>query len=265
MTTSSSGDTSASVAVEQIQESVRLSSRRTAALETDHLREKERADVRHARNMEELAAIRAMQAETARQIEETALQMKETDRCMAQQKKEADRRMAETDRLFKETALQMKETDRRMAETDRRLKKAEDLFTTQWGRLMESLVAGDLVPLLQARGIDVRKTHRRSEGRLNGEHYEFDILAVSGEEVVVVEVKTTLRPEDVTRFLTKLGRFKEWFSSYRDHRLFGAVAFLEADSNVIRQAERRGLFVIRATGSSASILNPPDFKPRVFP
>ncbi len=219
MTTSSSGDTSASAAVAEIQESVRLSSRRTAALETDHLREKERADVRHARNMEELAAIRAMQAETA---------------------------------------LQMKETDRR-------LKKAEDLFTTQWGRLMESLVDGDLVPLLQARGIDVHETNRRTRGRRNGEHYEFDILAVNGEEVVVVEVKTTLRPEDVTRFLAKLGRFKEWSSSYRDRRLFGAVAFLEADSNVIRQAERRGLFVIRATGSSASILNPPDFTPRVFP
>ncbi len=233
MTTSSSGDVSASAAVAEIQESVRLSSRRTAALEADHLREKERADARHARNMEEIAAIRAMQAETA-------LQMKETDRRMA------------------ETAQQMKETDRR-------LKKAEDLFTTQWGRLMESLVDGDLVPLLQARGIDVHETHRRTSGRLNGEHYEFDILAVNGEEVVVVEVKTTLRPEDVTRFLAKLGRFKEWSSSYRDHRVFGAVAFLEADSNVIRQAERRGLFVIRATGSSASILNPPDFKPRVFP
>ncbi len=258
MTTSSSGDTSASAAVEQIQESVRLSSRRTAALETDHLREKERADARHARNMEELAAIRAMQAETALQMKETDRRMAETDRCMAQQKKEADRRMAETDRLFKETALQMKETDRR-------LKKAEDLFTTQWGRLMESLVDGDLVPLLQARGIDVHETNRRTRGRRNGEHYEFDILAVNGEEVVVVEVKTTLRPEDVTRFLAKLGRFKEWSSSYRDCRLFGAVAFLEAESNVIRQAERRGLFVIRATGSSASILNPPDFRPRVFP
>ena len=53
---------------------------------------------------------------------------------------------------------------------------------------------GDLVPLLQARGITVRYTH-------NGEHYEFDILAENGEEVVVVEVKTTLRAEDVSQFL----------------------------------------------------------------
>ena len=81
------------------------------------------------------------------------------------------------------------------------MKKLAGLFTSQWGALMESLVEGDLVPLLQARGITVRYTHTRMRGRRNGEHYEFDILAENGEEVVVVEVKTTLRAEDVAQFL----------------------------------------------------------------
>ena len=31
-----------------------------------------------------------------------------------------------------------------------------------------------------------------------------------------------------------------------------------------RYAERQGLYVIRATGSSASITNPRDFRPRTF-
>ncbi len=43
--------------------------------------------------------------------------------------------MAELKEQSKQTERQMRETDRRMQETDRRLKKAEDLFTTQWGRL----------------------------------------------------------------------------------------------------------------------------------
>ncbi|MYA07019.1 MAG: hypothetical protein F4060_07520 [Holophagales bacterium] len=110
-------------------------------------------------------------------------------------------------RILRENAEQMKEhraeADRQttelkkqMADTDRRLRKAEGLFTTQWGKLLESLVEGDLVPLLRQR--------------------------------------------------------------------YGAVAYLDADDSVIKHAERRGLFVIRATGNSASILNQPDFKPRVF-
>ena len=44
-----------------------------------------------------------------------------------------------------------------MRETDRRLKfdKLDKLFTTQWGALIESLVEGDLVALLQKRNIAV--------------------------------------------------------------------------------------------------------------
>ncbi len=52
---------------------------------------------------------------------------------------------------------------------------------------MESLVEGGLVELLKDRGISADKTMTRvrphKEERMN---YEFDILAVNGDEVVVV-------------------------------------------------------------------------------
>ena len=169
-----------------------------------------------------------------------------------------------TDEQIQETARSMKETDRQMRETDRRLQKAEDLFTTQWGKLMESLVSGDLVRLLDGRGIGVQRLAQRTLERRGGESYEVDILAVNGEEIVVVEVKTTLRPEDVRRFRSKLGRFKEWWSEYRDRKVYGAMAFLQAADGVALHAERQGFFVIRATGDSASIVNAEDFEPRVF-
>ena len=144
------------------------------------------------------------------------------------------------------------------------MKKLAGLFTSQWGALMESLVEGDLVPLLQARGITVRYTHTRMRGRRNGEHYEFDILAENGEEVVVVEVKTTLRAEDVAQFLEKLGKFTDYAPGYRGKKIYGAVAYIKADTSVQVHAERQGLYVIRATGNSASIINTEDFRPRVF-
>ena len=169
-----------------------------------------------------------------------------------------------TDEQMQETDRRMQETARSMQETDRRLKKAEDLFTTQWGKLMESLVSGDLVRLLDGRGIGVRRLAQRTLERRGGESYEVDILAVNGEEIVVVEVKTTLRPEDVRRFRSKLGRFKEWWPEYRDRKVYGAMAFLQAADGVALHAERQGFFVIRATGDSASIVNAADFEPRVF-
>lgn len=163
----------------------------------------------------------------------------------------------EVQKIQKETALEMKETDRR-------LKKTEALFNSQWSKLLESLVEGDLVALLQGYGIDVESTSPRVKGRRNGEHYEYDILAVNGEEAVVVEVKTTLRSEDVTRFLDKLPKFTIHQPVYKGKKILGAVAYLTVDHDVELYAERQGLFVIRATGSSASIINQADFQPRVF-
>ena len=182
---------------------------------------------------------------------------REYERAERERHERADREMARLRATQEETARQMKETDRR-------LKKAEDLFTSQWGKLMESLVEGDLAPLLQERGIAVEGTTERSVKKRNGEHIEIDILATNGADVVAVEVKTTLRPNDVRRFLEKLSRFIEWFPEYRDRRILGAVAYLRTDSSVVVHAERQGLFVIRATGNSATIVNAPDFEPRAF-
>ena len=186
------------------------------------------------------------------------------DRIAERQEKAA----LEMEEQRKQAALEMKETreeeKRRKKEVDKEMKELRGLFTSQWGKLMESLVEGDLVALLQARRITVDSTHPRVSGRRNGEHYEFDILAINGEEVVVVEVKTTLRSGDVTHFLGKLARFTEYEPVWRGKKIFGAVAYLKADSSVTLYAERQGLFVIRATGSSASIVNDEEFVPRVF-
>ena len=195
---------------------------------------------------------------SAREIAEIWKLFKETDRRIEQRMEETDRQMKETDRRIDK---QMKETDRRI---DKRMKKLEGLFTTQWGKLMESLVEGDLVALLQARGIRVESTYPRVKGRRNGEHYEFDILAGNGAELVVVEVKTTLNVEHVKRFLAKLGRFMEYQPVYRGKQVYGAVAYLQAEQAAEVYAQRQGLYVIRATGSSASIINDTDFTPRVF-
>ncbi len=205
---------------------------------------------------------------TAALLEEMTALLKERDERAAEwakrQEESEKERKAELLRLARETDRRRQETDRRMQETDRRLKKAESLFTSQWGKLMESLVDGDLAPLLNERGIEVEATFQRRRGRRNGEHFEIDIVAVSSHEVVVVEVKTTLRSEDVTEFLAKLPVFTDFCKEYRGRRILGAVAYLVSDASVIAYAERRGLFVIRATGSSASIVNRPGFEPRVF-
>ena len=89
-------------------------------------------------------------------------------------------------------------------ENDKKLKEQKYLFTSQWGNLVESLVEGDIVTLLSQRGINVTDTIERRKGRRDGINYEFDIITINDFEMVIVEVKTTLRSEDIRHFLKKI-------------------------------------------------------------
>ena len=135
---------------------------------------------------------------------------------------------------------------------------------------MESLVEGKLVKIFQERGIDITQTHTRSqsewrkpEGRI--ERREFDIIVANGTEVVVVEVKTTLIPKDVSGFFRNTERIlKIIFQGYKTETIYGAVAYLASENKAHLLAEKEGLFLIRATGDSASLVNKKDFKPKAF-
>jgi hypothetical protein len=171
--------------------------------------------------------------------------------------KETDRKMQETDRQIKETAQQMKETDIK-------LNKLEKLFTSQWGKLVESLVEGALLDIFNQRGIPVQHTSTRNKGNYQGRSWEVDIVAKNGDAVIVVEVKTTLRPDDVKEFLDKLPHIKTWMREYAGNTVYGAMAYLSAEAGAEKMAQNKGLFVIKATGDSAYLENPTDFVARTY-
>jgi len=150
---------------------------------------------------------------------------------------------------------------------DRRMKALHELFTGQWEKLMESLVRGDLIKLLKKRNIKVDYIlhSEKRQGTFEERQWEVDIIAVNGKEVVVVvEVKTTLKVNDVNHFIKKLKKFTQWRPRYKESKIYGAVAYLKTDQGSDVYSEKQGLFVIRATGSSASITNHKAFKPKVF-
>jgi hypothetical protein len=167
-------------------------------------------------------------------------------------------------RLFKETDRKMKETDRQMKETDIKLNKLEKLFTSQWGKLIESLVEGALVKIFNERGIPIHHTSTRDKGNYQGNAWEVDIVARNGDAVIIVEVKSTLRPDDVKDFLDKLPHIKTWMPEFADKNIYGAMAYLSADAGAERMAQNKGLFVIKATGDSAYLENPADFVARTY-
>ena len=192
-------------------------------------------------------------ADTGKREPATFQEIRDILRQVSESQKETDRRLQESDRLLK----------RHAQDADRRFRGLDELFNGQWGKLMEALVEGDLIELLQARGIEVE--HTLTNVRHRGERsWEFDIIAVNGAEVVVVEVKTTLKVRQVDRFVGLMQEFTDLMPRYRGSAVYAAVAYLKADEASDSYAERQGLYVIRATGSSASITNREGFTPRAF-
>lgn len=174
---------------------------------------------------------------------------------MDRQRAEADARM---DQILADLA-------RSHEETDRQLRRSEGLFTSQWGKMIEALVEPGALRLFQDRGLDVRRTYQRPEAQVNGESMEIDLLLEDETELVVVEVKSTLKVADVQEFLDDLADFLRFFPRYRGMNIYGAVAGLTIDENADRYAYRQGLFVLGMSGDNmVSILNDERFRPTDF-
>ena len=165
---------------------------------------------------------------------------------------------------FQDVVNMFAETGKQIKETNKSLKELKELFTGQWGKLMESLVEGDLVKLLQDRKIEVIGVAKEHKRTIDGEDYEIDIIAINGKEIVVVEVKTTLGKRDVDHFLKKLKVFRDYFTEYKNRKIYGCVAYLREHQGSAGYSQKQGLLVIRATGSSASVINREKFKPKEF-
>ena len=182
-----------------------------------------------------------------------------------------DKQMKETDRKIQDTAEQMKETDKLVSELSKSIDKTNGNFDNKWGLFLENLVKGDLVKLLKKRGIEVDIIQPRLvlKGKKKGiSEGEIDLVAINGEELVAVEVKTDLRIEYVDRFLEQLKKFKKCVPQYKDRKIYGGMAFLSCDNqDALDALKENGLFIIKAVGGKADVSiidNPKDFRPKEY-
>ena len=177
---------------------------------------------------------------------------------------------------------ELKESIKKQGEN---LDKANGGFKDKWGSFVENLVKGTLVSLLKSKGIAVTRLIPNYE--VNDENLqpiaEFDLIAANGEEMVVVEVKSTLTNDKVDAFVRKIEKFdKSSFPTYqKGKKIYGAMAYMEiyertkrakkrkqvAGEDSGKRAARKGLLLIEAPGGDvkfAKVANSDGFEPREF-
>ena len=181
---------------------------------------------------------------------------------------------AKTDEQLSRTNEQLSRTDEQLSRTDEQLsktiKKLDDIGR-QLGDL--GLVQGEVAEDLFFRNVrylfkeerdlifsDVKRNLKKKGSG------EYDIVAVNGDAVVVIEVKNKLQKRMVDTFVDKkLPKFKEIFPEYRDRRLFGGVGALVVKDDVGRYAEKAGLYVLTQTSEGgAALVNRKNFRAKEF-
>lgn len=137
-------------------------------------------------------------------------------------------------------------------------------LTSRWGEFVENMIKPAAARLFKEQGIDVHYTAMRVKGDSDRDSMEIDILVENANEIVVIEVKSHLEIGNVKRFLKVLGRFKEAFPKYQNHKLYGAVAGIKIDEQANEYATQEGLYLIEPAGDSVIIANSQNLKRRVW-
>ncbi|MDZ7696775.1 MAG: hypothetical protein U5R49_07600 [Deltaproteobacteria bacterium] len=170
---------------------------------------------------------------------------------------------AKTDEQLNRTDEQLNRTDEQMRRTDAKLdrigKQLGDLGLVQ-GEVAEDLFFRNLRGVFRKTKIDLKKVKRNLKRKGEG---EFDLVAVNGGKVLVVEVKNKLDKRMVDKFVQKkLPRFKEIFPEYEKYQVVGGMGALVVKDDVGRYAEKAGLYVLTQTDEGgATLLNREGFEP----
>ncbi|MDR1649686.1 MAG: hypothetical protein LBR71_05440 [Synergistaceae bacterium] len=203
--------------------------------------------------------------ETNQKMQETAQQMRETDRKMqetAQQMRETDRKIQEVSQQIRESN---EETNRKMKETNKHIGELGNRF----GELAEHLVAASIVEKFNALGFHFNDISAGPREIILDENRqitaEFDILLENGESSVAVEVKSKPSERDVKDHVRRLGILRRHKDRTGDKRkIFGALAGAIMLPGIKASVIKAGLYAITQTGDTVKIDVPEGFTPKTW-
>lgn len=168
--------------------------------------------------------------------------------------------LRETAQLIRELRDSGRETDRQIRELKRQL----GGLGNRLGQFVQDMVEPAVVRLFQTQGIPVHRVYPNAQAKDDAGQtvMEIDLLVIDGDHAIAVECKSRLTTDDVDEHLERLAQFKACFTEHADKSLLGAVAAMGAPEEVIRYAERQGLYVLVQADDDVVLRNRQGFVPK---
>lgn len=175
----------------------------------------------------------------------------------------------QVDKLLAENAAQMKisseQVDKQLAETAKYIKnigKQVGELTDTLGRFAEEQVRPRILRMFEKQGIELEEIYQHVQVKENGKFLlEIDLLLVNTVYSVVVEVKNTLRKQDIDEHIQRLAKLQRAPSRLiKGTTMYGAIAGMIVSDEAEQYAIKQGLYVIKPKGDSVVISNKRGFK-----
>ena len=149
--------------------------------------------------------------------------------------------------------------DKISADTNRAIKDMKNVFTTQWGRLVEALCKPASLALFKKEGIEIDRIYEDvHKAKVDGQDVmEIDVALCDTTVAVIVEVKTRCDSHDIDHFLSQMQHCKEWYKEFANTKLLVAVAAISYDAGVKTYARRKGLYVLTLSGEDTFTMSAP--------
>jgi hypothetical protein len=179
---------------------------------------------------------------------------RETQEQMKAQSAETDRKFQDTDRKFQDTDRIIKETAALVKRTNQDVSALGDRI----GEIVENMVGGNIIGQFQNYGYNVTGISRNIEFGINGNAPtgEIDVQLDDGDVAILIEVKTKLTIDDVRHHIETMEKYRKCKND-NQKRYIGAVASTVAADNVVKFAQKNGMYVVVQSGYAVEILKPP--------
>ena len=129
--------------------------------------------------------------------------------------------------------------------------------------IVEHMIGGEnIITQFQALGYDVNDHSRNIVFGVRGTAAsgQIDLLLDDSDVAILVEVKTNLKNDDVLDHIERLEKYRRWKDSKGEgkKRYIGAIACAIAHDNVVKFAQKKGMYVIVQLGNNVEIVAPPE-------
>ena len=191
---------------------------------------------------------------------------KERDAKWETERKEQAEREAKREAEREKDRAEFKERMNKIsADTNRAIKDMKNVFTTQWGRLVEALCKPAAYKLFKKEGIEIDRVYEGvHKAKVKGQDVmEIDVALCDTSVAVIVEVKTRCGRHDIDYFLSQMKHCKELYPDFADKELRVAVAAIKYDDGADTYAQERGLYVLKLSGEDTFTMVAPK-KPTTF-